>query len=199
MHLVNITIFLTLLYNKIMKIGDLEGSNVVERKDLLASPVADFIENHKYLIEEMSVAEIDSTLSDTAAFCNHYNVTPAQAANCVIIETKRGETAQYVACVILATTKADVNGLVRRHLDVRKASFAPMEKAVALTGMEFGAITPIGLPSDWPILVDSRVVATDMVIIGSGIRKSKLLVSGKIFQHVPNVTILENLGIEKTV
>ena len=72
--------------------------------------------------------------------------------------------------------RADINGAVRRHLDVRKISFAPMDLAVELTGMEFGGITPIGLPAEWPVLVDEGVVAAGDVVIGSGIRGSKLLV-----------------------
>lgn len=178
-----------------MHIGNLEGLSVIENKDLLAQPVASFIENHSELVDLIAVAEIDPTLSDTAAFCEHYAVGPEQAANCVIIETKQGESVQYVACVVLATTKADVNGLLRQHLNVRKASFAPMEKAVEMTGMEFGAITPIGLPSDWTILIDSRVTDTEAVIIGSGLRKSKLLVKGKALAQLPNAIVLEGLGI----
>ena len=78
--------------------------------------------------------------------------------------------------LVLATMRADINGVVRRHLDVRKISFAPQDEAVELTGMEFGGITPIGLPEGWPILIDPAVVAAETVVIGSGIRGSKLLV-----------------------
>ncbi len=87
--------------------------------------------------------------------------------------------------MVLATHRADVNNVVRRHLDVRKISFAPHEDAVALTGMEFGGITPVGLPADWPVLVDDAVVEAGEVCIGSGIRGSKLLVTGADLLTLP--------------
>lgn len=99
------------------------------------------------------------------------------------------------ACVVLATTRADVNGLVRRHLGVRKASFAPMDTAVGESGMEYGGITPIGLPATWPLLVDAAVADTPYVIIGSGRRRGKLLVPGKALASLPGVELLEGLGL----
>jgi prolyl-tRNA editing enzyme YbaK/EbsC (Cys-tRNA(Pro) deacylase) len=92
-----------------------------------------------------------------------------------------------------------VNGLARKTLDVRRASFAPMKKAVELTGMEFGAITPIGLPSEWQILVDTAVADSAYVIIGSGIRKSKLAVPGSFLAGFPNVQVIEGLGQPKSL
>jgi prolyl-tRNA editing enzyme YbaK/EbsC (Cys-tRNA(Pro) deacylase) len=143
---------------------------------------------------EIGVAEIDPNLSDTAAFCEHYHVEINQAANCVVLEAKRAERTWFAACVILGSTRADVNGLARRTLDARRVSFASMDQAVAQTGMEYGAITPIGLPSDWPLLVDKTVVDAEYVIIGSGIRKSKLVLPGKLLARLPNVQVLEGLG-----
>jgi prolyl-tRNA editing enzyme YbaK/EbsC (Cys-tRNA(Pro) deacylase) len=142
----------------------------------------------------VGVAEIDPALSDTAAFCEKYQVGMHQAANCVVLEATRAERTWYAACVVLGSTRADVNGLARRTLDARRVSFAPMEKAVELTAMEYGAITPIGLPSDWPILIDKAVADSAYVIIGSGIRKSKLAVPGSFLATLPNVHVLEGLG-----
>jgi prolyl-tRNA editing enzyme YbaK/EbsC (Cys-tRNA(Pro) deacylase) len=96
--------------------------------------------------------------------------------------------------VVLATTRADVNGLVRRELDVRKASFAPVEVAVAETAMEYGGITPIGLPESWPVFVDAAVAAAPRVVIGSGVRRSKLALSGDTLRQFPGVTVLDELG-----
>jgi len=87
-----------------------------------------------------------------------------------------------------------VNGVVRRHLDVRKASFAPMAEAVELTGMEYGGITPIGLPKEWPLLVDSVVAATPYVIIGSGVRRSKIALPGAALAGLPGAVVLRGLG-----
>jgi prolyl-tRNA editing enzyme YbaK/EbsC (Cys-tRNA(Pro) deacylase) len=143
---------------------------------------------------EVNVALIDAQFSDTAGFCAEYDIKPEQCANCVIIEAKRGETSKFVACVILATTRADVNGLVRRTVDARKASFAPMDQAVSASGMEYGAITPVGLPADWTILVDSKVIEQPMVVIGAGIRSAKLVLPGKVLATLPNVQVLEGLG-----
>jgi len=176
-----------------MNLGILEGISIEKGKELLALPTAKALAE-LHFSSEISVVEINPEFSDTATFCEQYQIQPNQAANCVMIETRRGEKSQFVACVVLATTRADVNGLVRRHLDARKASFASMDSAVSLTGMEYGAITPIGLPNDWPILIDSAVAQSPGVIIGSGIRKSKLIVTGKTLASLPNATILEGLG-----
>jgi prolyl-tRNA editing enzyme YbaK/EbsC (Cys-tRNA(Pro) deacylase) len=92
--------------------------------------------------------------------------------------------------MVLASMRADINGAVRRHLDVRKISFAPMEQAVSLTGMEFGGITPVGLPADWPVLVDEAVVAAGDVVIGSGIRGSKLLVPAAELAGLPTAEVV---------
>src|SRR5690349_24528942 len=91
------------------------------------------------------------------------------SANCVVVAGRRGDATRYAACLVLATTRADVNGLVRRRLDARKASFAPMSDAVELTGMEYGGSTPLGLPDGWPLLVDAAVAAASMVVVGSGL------------------------------
>ena len=142
----------------------------------------------------ISVADIDPVLADTAAFCERYEVRMTESANCVIVGGRRGGQTRYAACVVLATTRADVNGLVRRRLDARKASFAPMDDAVALTGMEYGGITPIGLPADWPVLVDAAVVAAGTVVIGSGLRRSKLALDGAALLSLPSAEQVDGLA-----
>ena len=149
----------------------------VERLDLVADPVAKAISERAP--SALSVAEIDPELVDTAAFCERYGVALEDSANCVIVAAKRGGEMRYAAVMVLATQRADVNGVVRRHLDARKASFAPQADAVAITGMEYGGITPIGLPADWPVLVDENVTRRSFVVIGSGVRRSKLGLSGE--------------------
>ncbi len=176
-----------------IKLGTLKIVPVTEHLDLVAKPVSDALSKLSSA-GEVGVAEIDPNLSDTAAFCEHYQVGMERAANCVVLEAKRAERTWFAACVILGSTRADVNGLARKTLDARKVSFAPMEKAVSETGMEYGAITPIGLPEGWSILVDKAVADTDYVIIGSGIRKSKLIISGKFLATLPTAQVLEGLG-----
>jgi prolyl-tRNA editing enzyme YbaK/EbsC (Cys-tRNA(Pro) deacylase) len=95
------------------------------------------------------------------------------------------------ACMVLATDRADVNKVVRKHLDVRKISFAAMADAVSQSGMEYGGITPIGLPDDWPVLVDEAVTAGEWLVIGSGIRGSKLALSGAALAALPTAQVLK--------
>jgi prolyl-tRNA editing enzyme YbaK/EbsC (Cys-tRNA(Pro) deacylase) len=178
--------------------GSLKLESAQSRLDLLAAPVAAALEvwprEAPIDADQVLVAPIDADLADTAAFCEAYGVRLEESANCVIVAGRRGEVTRYAACVVLATTRADVNGVVRRHLDARKASFAPMDDAVRLTGMEYGGITPIGLPRDWALLVDSRVVATPHVIIGSGVRHSKIALAGPALGALPGAEVVEGLA-----
>jgi prolyl-tRNA editing enzyme YbaK/EbsC (Cys-tRNA(Pro) deacylase) len=96
--------------------------------------------------------------------------------------------------VVLATTRADVNGVARRELAVRKASFAAIGDAVAATGMEYGGITPVGLPAGWPVLVDALVAATPRVVVGSGVRRSKLALPGRLLGQLPGAAVIEGLA-----
>lgn len=172
----------------------LELSPSLDRPDLLAGPVAAFLQTWPEHAGEVLVAPIDAELADTAAFCAAYDVSLDQSANCVVIAGKREGEIRYAACLVLATTRADVNGAVRRYLNVRKASFAPMDAAVAETGMEYGGITPIGLPKDWPLLIDSRVVAVPQAVIGSGVRRSKIVLPGAALAALPGAEVIEDLA-----
>jgi prolyl-tRNA editing enzyme YbaK/EbsC (Cys-tRNA(Pro) deacylase) len=173
------------------RLGSLTWLPATERPDLLAAPVAAAL---SLLPGPAWVAEIDADLADTAAFCQAYDIPPELSANCVVVAARRAGQTTLAACVVLATTRADVNGLVRRHLGARKASFAPQDVAVAESGMEFGGITPVGLPADWPVLVDPEVEAADFVVIGSGIRKGKLAVAGSLLAALPAAEVLDGLG-----
>jgi len=167
---------------------------VLARLDLVAEPVADALRGWTGA-DEVEVAEIDPALADTAAFCERYGVSLTESANCVVVLGRRGEVSKYAACVVAATTRADVNGLVRRHLDAKKASFAPVEAVTAASDMEYGGITPVGLPPDWPVLVDEAVAKTPSVVIGSGIRGSKLRLPGRLLAALPSALVLPGLGV----
>jgi prolyl-tRNA editing enzyme YbaK/EbsC (Cys-tRNA(Pro) deacylase) len=160
---------------------------------LVARPVADALASWPRA-GDVCAAPIDPSVADTAEFCATYGVEPADSANCVVIAGRRGQETRYAACVVLATTRADVNGVVRRRLDARKASFAPMDEAVTLTGMEYGGITPIGLPAPWPILVDAGVLARDVVVIGSGVRRSKIALPASALAELPNAEVVDGLA-----
>ncbi|MGH8960047.1 MAG: YbaK/EbsC family protein [Jatrophihabitantaceae bacterium] len=159
--------------------------------DLVAAPVASSVAASG---PEVLAAPIDPSLADTAEFCEHYGVLMADSANCVVIAGRRGGETSYAACVVLATTRADVNGVVRRRLDARKASFAAMDDAVALSGMEYGGITPIGLPASWPVLIDAAVCERDVVVIGSGLRRSKLAVSAAALAALAGTEVIDGLA-----
>jgi prolyl-tRNA editing enzyme YbaK/EbsC (Cys-tRNA(Pro) deacylase) len=166
--------------------GNLDWQPLVDRLDLVAPVVA----GHAELVPRARAAAIDPALADTAAFCQAYDVAPENAANCVVVVGRRGGEVRYGAIMVLATMRADVNGVIRRELDVRKCSFAPMDDAVALTEMEYGGITPLGLSPDWPILVDEAVAQAGDVVIGSGIRASKILLAATSLAVLPNARIV---------
>jgi prolyl-tRNA editing enzyme YbaK/EbsC (Cys-tRNA(Pro) deacylase) len=172
-------------------LGSLTWLPAAERRDLLGAPVAAAL---PALAGPVWVAAIDDDLADTAAFTAAYAVPPEASANCVVVAARRAGQTTLAACVVLATTRADVNGMVRRHLGARKASFAPQDVAVAESGMAYGGITPVGLPADWPVLVDPAVAAADFVVIGSGTRGSKLAVPGSVLAALPAAEVLEGLG-----
>jgi prolyl-tRNA editing enzyme YbaK/EbsC (Cys-tRNA(Pro) deacylase) len=176
--------------------GSLELVTALERPDLLAPPVSAALAelDRVWPAGVVEVAEIDPDLADTAEFCERYGIALAESANCVVVAGRRGGETRFAACVVLATTRADVNGVVRRQLDVRKASFASVDVAVAETAMEYGGITPIGLPDGWPVFLDAAVAATPRVVIGSGVRRSKLALTGDMLRRLPGVTLLEGLG-----
>jgi prolyl-tRNA editing enzyme YbaK/EbsC (Cys-tRNA(Pro) deacylase) len=168
-------------------LGTLDWRPAAEHPELLAPPVAAAIAAASL---DCRVAPIDPDLADTAAFCAAYAVPLDTSANCVVVAGRRGEVSTMAACMVLATDRADVNKTVRKHLDVRKISFASMADAVSQTGMEYGGITPIGLPDGWPILVDEATVRPPWVVIGSGIRGSKILLPGPVLASLPNAQVL---------
>jgi prolyl-tRNA editing enzyme YbaK/EbsC (Cys-tRNA(Pro) deacylase) len=169
-------------------LGTLSWLPATANPHLLAAPVEAALAS---VTADVYVAEIDPALADTAAFCAAYEIGLEQSANCVVVAGRRGETSTWAACLVLATDRADVNKTVRKHLDVRKISFAPMADAVQQTGMEYGGITPVGLPADWQILVDAAVVRQPWLVVGSGLRRSKIAVSGADLAKLPGVTVLE--------
>lgn len=173
-------------------IGTLTSQPVTAHDQLLAATVLTAIEAQQ--VGEIGVVGIDPAFSDTAAACQEYGFAASSVANCVLVAGRRDGQERVAACVVLSDSRADVNGTIRRLLDVRKASFLPRDSAVEATGMEYGGITPIGLPPEWPIFIDSRVTAAEVIVLGSGIRGSKLLLPGAVLTRFPGVTVVEGLG-----
>ena len=174
-----------------MRFGTLDFTPVLDSPALLAAPTVAALEAADATdAAGVLVSAIDPSVADTAAFCERYEISMADGANCVIVQARRGERTWYAACLVRGSDRLDVNGAVRRHLGARKLSFAAMDDAVELSGMEYGGITPVGVPADWPILVDESVAGHDRLIVGSGIRGSKLLVSGAFLAGLPNAVVL---------
>lgn len=176
--------------------GRLATRPALDAPELLAEPVRVALTAlPSELAARCAVAEIDPALADTATLCEHYQVPLHASANCVVVTGKRGGAQRWAGCVVLATTRADVNGVVRRRMDVRKASFAGQDEAVARTQMEYGGITPLGLPAGWPVLLDAAVAAADELVVGSGLRRSKLLLPGAVLMALPGAEVIQGLGI----
>jgi prolyl-tRNA editing enzyme YbaK/EbsC (Cys-tRNA(Pro) deacylase) len=178
----------------VFSLGTLTSTPASQHPELLAGPTLDAVRRLSWL-GFVGVVPIDPDVSDTAGSQATYQLPPDTLANCVIVSGKREGVEKFASCVVLFTTRADVNGVVRRRLDVRKASFLPVERAVELTGMEYGGINPLGLPESWPVLVDRRVVETKVVLIGSGMRRSKLLLPGNLLGELPQAEVVDGLGI----
>lgn len=139
------------------------------------------------------VIDCDPDLADTAQFCAAYGVDPAESANTILIASRR-PVGEHAVCVALATTRIDVNGVVRRRMGVRKVSFAPAEQTREVTGMEIGGVTVPGLPVDLPIWVDSEVVKTESVVIGAGTRSAKIRMAGQDLADLDGVEVIDGLA-----
>ena len=177
--------------------GDFEDVRAaLEAGELLAAPVAAALRgwDAREAAESVLFVDTDPAKADTAAFCAAYGVAPEVSANCVVVAARRGGETALAACLALAHTRVDVNKAVRKHLGARKASFAPMEVAVAETGMEYGGITPVGLPAAWPLLIDEAVAAAPYVLVGSGRRRGKLILPGGALAKLPGAEVLPGLA-----
>ena len=177
----------------LLSLGALTSLSAPENPHLLGDSVAAMLGEWPQAAH-VAVVEIDPELADTAAMTEAYDVPLTASANCVVVAGRRDGQERVAACVVRADTRADVNNLVKRTLDVRKASFLSMDRAVEESGMEYGGITPLGLPAHWRVLVDARVVDIDVAIVGSGVRRSKLLLPGRLLAELPGAEVVEGLG-----
>ena len=142
---------------------------------------------------EHELMDCDPDFADTAAFCERYGVAPEDSANTIVVVGK-GDPKTYVACIVLATTRLDVNGAVRTRLGVRKASFASADETRELTGMLIGGVTPFGLPPDVPVWVDAAVLERASVVVGGGSRSLKVRLAPEELTRLPGAEVVEGLA-----
>ena len=145
--------------------------------------------------EPWELIDCDPDLADTAEFCEAYGYGMDESANAIIVVGK-SDPPTHAACLVLATTRLDVNGVVRKRLGTRKASFAPAESTIDLTGMQIGGVTPFGLPPDLPLWIDERVMQLDRVIVGGGSRDRKLYVAPAALAKLPAAEVVTDLAKE---
>jgi prolyl-tRNA editing enzyme YbaK/EbsC (Cys-tRNA(Pro) deacylase) len=174
-------------------LGRLESLPALDHPELLAPAVVAALQGWPHAAE-VAVVQIDPAVADTAAMSEAYDLGMDTGANCVVVAGKRDGEERVAACLVRADTRADVNNVVKRTLDVRKCSFLPMDRAVEESGMEYGGITPVGLPAAWRLLVDARVLDIDVAVIGSGVRRSKLLIPGRLAGELPGAEVIEGMA-----
>jgi len=181
-----------------LTLGSLTWLRAVDRLDLLAGPTAATVSAwaaaDPAVADAVLVTEIDPELADTAAMTEAYALPLVVSANCVLVAGRRAGEERVAAAVVRATTRADVNGAVKGLLDVRKASFLPVDRAVEESGMEYGGITPFGIPGAWRLLVDERVTGIERACVGSGVRHSKLFLPGALLAELPGAEVLTDLA-----
>lgn len=144
---------------------------------------------------DFEVVEIDPAYAATADFCERYGYDPEQSGNCIVVAS-RTDPPQYVACVVRATRRLDVNRRVRKLMGVRRASFAPPEDTMRLTGMVPDGVTPFGLPEGMPLYLDGGLLERDRVVVGGGSRRIKLVVPPEALRAVPGAEVVDDLARE---
>lgn len=144
---------------------------------------------------DYELIEIDPEFADTTAFCERYGYPEDKSGNAILVASKK-PLGQYAACVVLATTRLDVNSRVRRLMGVRKLSFAPADVTAEMTGMMIGGVTPFALPDDLTLYIDSRIADLDWVIVGGGSRSLKVKVDPRALSSLPNAEVIEDLAKE---
>jgi prolyl-tRNA editing enzyme YbaK/EbsC (Cys-tRNA(Pro) deacylase) len=174
-------------------LGRLESLPALDHPELLAPPVLAALRGWEHA-GDLAVVAIDPAVADTAAMAAEYDLGMDTGANCVLVGGRRDGEERVAACLVRADLRADVNNVVKRTLDVRKCSFLAADRAVEESGMEYGGITPVGLPAAWRLLVDPHVLDVEVAVIGSGLRRSKLLLPGRLAAALPGAEVVEGLA-----
>ena len=179
-----------------MYIGKLEFNPVLKNKELVPNSVYEKISKWKGSTDKESflVAEINSKYAGGIELCEHYELPVELGANCLVVEGKRAQQITYAVCLVPVGYKYNMSSVVRKAMNARTVSVAPLEMVLETTGMEYGSITPIGLPDEWVIYVDPLVMQNERIVIGGGYVKSKLSILSAAFRDMSNVIILEGVA-----
>ena len=180
-----------------LQLGTVTWQPAFDHPDLLAPSthalIGQWIEEDPEVYHRIVVCAIDPELSDTAVMSEHYQIPMFNSVNCVLVGGKREGQERTAAVAVRATTRADINGTIKKMLDVRKASFVPMDRAVAESGMQYGGITPIGLPASWRFVMDQDALEGP-IVIGSGLRESKIALPGHLLAQLTGAEVISDLG-----
>ncbi len=171
----------------------LEFKSIETNPTLVSECVLEFSESFAQELRPLA-AEIDPQFTGSKEFCEHYSIDPSDGANCIIVEVVKGNEKSLACCLVPIGYRADLNSLVRKHFNARRVSFALLEKVIQETKMEYGSITPFGLPHTWPVLIDSKIMEKEKIIVGGGKKISKLLIQTLLFKQIPNFEIINDLS-----
>jgi len=168
----------------------------IHRTDLVSPSVAKLLKEWQGQtpVENILVAEIDPAFAGGSDFCEKYNIPTTEGANCVIVESTRGDVSTIAACVAPVDYRISFNSVVRKALNGRRVSLAPLDKVLQETAMEYGSVTPFGLPTGWPILIDERLISLPRVIVGAGLVHAKLSLPGTALAELTNVKVIRELA-----
>jgi prolyl-tRNA editing enzyme YbaK/EbsC (Cys-tRNA(Pro) deacylase) len=173
----------------------LDFNPVIDNKELVPTVIYNAVKDmNSNFQKEILVAEIDPTYAGGTELCEKYNINPKMGANCLIVEGIRGDKKTIAALLVPVGYKYDMNNTVRKALNARMVSVASLDYVLKETSMEYGSITPIGLPKNWLIFIDPLVIENENIIIGGGLKKSKIKIPTSILLSLPNVKVLEGLA-----
>jgi len=157
-------------------------------RSILHERVRESLEAHG--LQEQEVLACEPGLADTAAFCEHYGISADEACNAILVALKTTPRS-FVACLVRADTKLDVNRKVSERVGVKRLSFASGEETAELTGMLIGGVTIPGLPPDVRIFIDERVMERPRIIIGGGNRSSKIRIAPDELLKLPKASVAD--------
>lgn len=173
----------------------LDFKPIIGNENQISKPTYKMLEKLSAL-DKCMYAEIDTNFAGGFEICEKYNFDPKVGINCLVVEARRGDNVSYAALLVPVGYKYNMSSVVRKKLNARTVSVAPLEYVLEHTGMEFGSINPVGLPEDFNIFIDPHALESDRIIVGSGLLKTKICIPSKLLLELPNSEILEGLAKE---